>query len=210
MKKTEILIIDPAKPDKASIERVAALIVSGGLVVIPTDTVYGLAVSAFDRPAQQRVYELKGRSFHKPLIIMPPDIAALAALAEVSERTRKLMKDFWPGPLTLILPTHDLGRMVMGGRKDLGCRIPDNTFVRKLLKQCRCPLATTSANPSAMPSAKTAAQVREYFDGKVDLIVDAGPCGTGSESTVLDLTHFHCVVVREGCLPSKKLLKYVQ
>lgn len=208
--KTEILKIDPAKPDKAAIAHVAAFIVSGGLVVMPTDTVYGLAVSAFDRAAQKRIYDLKGRSFHKPLIIMPPDIAGLAALAEVTERTRKLMEDFWPGPLTLILPTHDLGRMVMGGRKDLGCRIPESPFVHSLLRQCRCPLATTSANPSGQPSATTAAQAIKYFDGKVDLIVDAGACGTGKPSTVLDLTHFHCVVVREGCLPSKKLLKYVQ
>jgi L-threonylcarbamoyladenylate synthase len=99
--------------------------------------------------------------------------------------------------------------MVMGGRSDMGARIPDHPVVIALLRHCGFPLATTSANPSSKPSAKTAADAYQYFLGKLPLILDAGAAGIGKESTVVDLTHFHGVVVREGCLSSKKLLPYL-
>jgi L-threonylcarbamoyladenylate synthase len=182
---------------------------TGGVVIIPTDTVYGLAVSAFDRSAQKKIYRLKGRSYRKPLIIMPPDIRSAETLCTISDDARRLMQKFWPGPLTLILPTTALGQMVMGGRKDAGVRIPDHPAVLSLLAGCGFPIVTTSANPSTQPGAVNASAAKNYFFGKVDFIIDAGPTRSGSSSTVLDMTHFPYTVVREGCLPSKTLLKYL-
>lgn len=189
------------------IDEAAAALTRGGVVVIPTDTVYGLAASAFDREAQQRIYRLKGRAFRKPLIIMPPNVRAVETLCVVSAEARRLMKKFWPGPLTLVLPTTPLGRMVMGGRADAGVRIPQHPVVLRLLEQCGVPLVTTSANASGRPAAMTARDAQRYFDTKTDMVIDGGPCAGAAPSTVLDLTHFPYTVVREGCLPSKTLLK---
>ncbi|MCX5778811.1 MAG: L-threonylcarbamoyladenylate synthase [Elusimicrobia bacterium] len=192
-----------------AIETAVGILKKGGVVVIPTDTVYGLAASAFDRAAQKKIYRLKGRSYRKPLIIMPPDIPSAECLCVISADARRLMKKFWPGPLTLIVPTTPLGQMVMGGRKDAGVRIPDHPVVLKLLAGCNCPLVTTSANPSSQPSAVSAGAAKNYFFSKVDLIIDGGPSGSAAPSTVLDMTHFPYTVVREGCLPSKTLLNYL-
>jgi L-threonylcarbamoyladenylate synthase len=191
------------------IDQAVSILNKSGVIIIPTDTVYGLAVSAFDRSAQKKIYRLKGRAYRKPLIIMPPDIRSAETLCVISDDARRLMKKFWPGPLTLILPTTPLGQMVMGGRKDAGIRIPDHPVVLKLLGGCGFPLVTTSANPSSQPSVTNAGAAKNYFYGKVDLILDGGPCEGESPSTVLDMTHFPYTVVREGCLPSKTLLKYL-
>lgn len=207
--KTEVLKVSRKKPEKEKLARAAAVLRAGGTVVIPTDTVYGLAASAFDREAQRKIYRMKGRRFSKPLIIMPRDVDSLALVAEIQPHARNLMRQFWPGPLTLILSATALGKIVMGGRSDLGARIPDDPVVRELLEGCDFPLATTSANPSGKPSAKTAGEALKYLDGKVDLVIDAGPAPLGQESTVIDAASFHCIVLREGCLPSKKLLPYL-
>ncbi|MHB9154581.1 MAG: L-threonylcarbamoyladenylate synthase [Endomicrobiales bacterium] len=207
--KTEILPVDAHKPGKDALNKAAEVLRRGGIVVFPTDTVYGLAVSAFNKEAQVRLYRLKGRLYRKPLIIMPRDIASLELIADIPPHARKLMKKFWPGPLTLVLPATPLGRIVMGGRADLGARIPDNRVALELLKCCDFPLATTSANPSSRPSAKSAREAERYFRNKAEVILDAGLAPLGKESTVIDATHFHCVVLREGILPSKELLPHL-
>ena len=207
--KTIVEKISREAPSKETIDKAARVLRGGGVVVIPTDTVYGLAANAFDRAAQQRIYRLKGRSFRKPLIIMPPDIEATRVIAEVSRDAEKLINHFWPGPLTLVLPATPLGRLVMGGRKDLGLRIPDDPFVRALIDVCGFPIATTSANPSSGKSAVNAAMARQYFEDKVDMILDAGPAHAGRPSTVVDMLRFPYVVIREGCLKSKQLLEYL-
>jgi L-threonylcarbamoyladenylate synthase len=207
--KTILLKIDPLHPEKAMLERAAVILAQDGVVAMPTDTVYGLAGSAFSREAHRKIYRLKGRSYRKPLIVMPPDIRSLGCIAEVSPDARKLMHAFWPGPLTLILHATPLGKMVMGGRADLGARIPDHRVVRSLLDLFGCPLITTSANPSSKPSARSGSDAVKYFDGKVDCIIDAGPAAIGRESTVIDMLKFPYVVIREGCLHSKELLNYL-
>lgn len=207
--KTIITSIDRQKPSAASLARAGEVLGNGGVIAFPTDTVYGLAASVFDREAQKKIYHLKGRSFRKPLIIMPPDIRSLEGIVEIHPDARALMKHFWPGPLTIILPTTPLGKMIMGGRADAGVRMPDDPVVLGLLKTCGFPIATTSANPSGAPSAKSGAAVRRHFEGSADMILDAGRCPIGTASTVIDMIRFPYVVVREGCLPSKKLLQFL-
>jgi L-threonylcarbamoyladenylate synthase len=207
--KTLILKLDKNNPDKNKLALAAETLKAGGVAVIPTDTVYGLAAGAFKAKAQKKIFTLKGRSYRKPLILMPCDTVSIASLVEMPQQANKLAVKFWPGPLTLVLPTTALGSIVSGGRKDIGVRIPENKIVLALVKLCGFPLVTTSANPSNKPSAKSGGDAVKYFDGKVDVIIDAGDCGTGKESTVIGATHFHCNVIREGCLPSKSLLKHL-
>ena len=208
--KTIILKIDKDKPDIDKLKQVADVLRAGGVAVIPTDTVYGLAAGAFETKAQKKIYALKGRSFRKPLILMPRDVASFRCIAEMPGQAQKIADKFWPGPLTLVLSTTGLGKIVSGGRADIGVRIPDSKIVLALVKLCGFPLVTTSANPSMKPSAKNGAQAEKYFKGKADVIIHSGTCGTGKESTVVDVTHFHCTVIREGCLESKMLLKHIQ
>jgi len=207
--KTIILNIDKNKPEPGRLAQAADALRSGGVIVIPTDTVYGLAASAFSAAAQKRIYALKGRSFRKPLILMPPDLHSLKSIANIPAGAGKLIKKFWPGPLTIVLATTELGRMVSAGRKDLGARIPASTVVQALLKLCGFPILTTSANPSGKPSAKSGDEASGYMKGRVELIIDCGECEIGKESTVVDVTHYPGTVVREGCLNKKDILKCI-
>ncbi len=207
--KTVILKLEKNRPDISKLKLAAEVLKSGGVVVIPTDTVYGLAAGVFSAEAQKKIYSIKGRSFRKPLILMPPDIDSLKSLAHIPEPSGKLIKKFWPGPLTVVLSTTELGKMVSGGRSDIGVRIPDSKIVLGLLKHCGFPIMTTSVNPSGKPSAKSGDEALKYMKGKVDLIIDCGKCGLGKESTVVDVTHFHGTVIREGCISKKDILKCI-
>jgi L-threonylcarbamoyladenylate synthase len=198
------------EPEADELKKAKEILENGGVIAIPTETVYGLAGGIFSADSRKRIYKLKGRSYRKPLIVMAAGLGQLECFVEISDKIKKIAKKFWPGPLTLVLPTTVLGKMVSGGRVNLGVRIPDHKAVLKLIEVCGFPLMTTSANPSSRPSARTAKEVQKYFGAKdVGLVIDAGRCELGKESTVIDLTHIHGVVIREGALDSKKLLPYI-
>jgi len=207
--KTTIIKLKKGKPEINKLKKAAEVLKNGGVIVLPTDTVYGLAVNAFSVSGSGKIYKLKGRSYRKPLILMAPDVKALDCIVEIPVKARSLMKKFWPGALTIILPATNLGKLLMGGRVNVGVRIPKDRTVLALLKLTGFPLATTSANPSGKESSKDAKAATRYFSGKVDMIIDSGKSRLGSESTVLDMTHFPFTVVREGILPKKELLKYL-
>jgi L-threonylcarbamoyladenylate synthase len=139
---------------------------------------------------------------------MARDIKSLMILVEISEKAIEIAKRFWPGQLTLIFPTTDTGKILSGGRKDLGVRIPNNEFMLKLLKEIDSPIFTTSVNMSTEKSSKNINEVLD-FDGIVDIIIDGGRCKFSSESTVIDMVQFPYVVIRNGCLDANKLLKYI-
>jgi len=202
-------VIKLSKNNKNKLKQVAEILKNGGVAVIPTDTVYGLAVNAFNTAAKKKIYRLKGRSFRKPLILMVPDAKALGCLVEIPAKARALMKRYWPGPLTIVFSANHVGKLLMGGRANVGVRIPKDKTVLALLKITGFPLATTSANPSGGESSKDAKAAGRYFKGKVDVIIDSGKSQLGRESTVLDMTHFPFTVVRDGVLPKKELLKYI-
>ena len=204
--KTVVLKINKNNPQRAQIKKAAEVLSKGGIIVFPTDTVYGLAAGAFDLSAQKKIYKLKGRSFRKPLILISKDIESLEHFVAVNDDARKLAKSFWPGPLTIILPTTLLGKIAMGGRKDAGVRIPGDKIVSSLLKAYGSPVATTSANISARPSAKNRREALKYFNGKVELLLDGGKSKLGKESTVIDMVKFPYVVLRKGCVSDNELL----
>ncbi|MDR3253866.1 MAG: threonylcarbamoyl-AMP synthase, partial [Endomicrobium sp.] len=186
----------------------AEIIQNGGIAIVPTETVYGFAVNVFNIKARKAVYNIKGRNYNKPLIVMAPDIRSLKVVVEIPEKALEIAKKFWPGQLTLIFPSTEIGQILSGGRKNLGVRIPDNKFMLKLLKELDMPIFTTSVNISDKTSAKNINETLR-FDGFVDIIIDGGQCKFSFESTVIDMVKFPYVVIRKGCLDINEILKYI-
>jgi len=191
------------------IETTNDILKNKGIVVLPTDTVYGIMTSVFNFDGQKQIYKLKNRAQKKPLILMSDKIETLKKFVVFPKDIDKIVMEFWPGQLTLILPTTELGKMSIGGRDNLGVRIPNCKILLDIMAKYDVPLMTTSANISGKDSAKTAETAIEYFNNKIDLIVDAGKCEFSFESTVIDMVKFPYVVIRKGCLDCHKLLKYI-
>lgn len=191
------------------IETTNAILKNKGIVVLPTDTVYGIMTSVFNFDGQKQIYKLKNRVAKKPLILMSDKIETLKKFVVFPKDIDKIVMEFWPGQLTLILPTTELGKMLIGGRDNLGVRIPNCKILLDIMAKYNVPLMTTSANISGKDSAKTAVTAINYFKDKIDLIVDDGKSKFSFESTVIDMVKFPYVVIRKGCLDCKKLLEYI-
>jgi L-threonylcarbamoyladenylate synthase len=127
----------------------------------------------------------------------------------LSKRLKRLLDDHWPGPLTVVLKTSSLGRLATGGKETVAVRVPDHPAARALLKAFGAPLATTSANPSGKPPAVTGAAARKTFGGRVEILWDGGRCPRGTASTVLDASTLQWTLIREGAVPRRTLLKYL-
>ena len=183
----------------------AQIISAGGLVAVPTETVYGLAGNGLNEEAVSDIYEVKGRPTVKPLSLMVPDESAMELYCEdVPPQAHALAKRFWPGPLTIVLKAKpEIPSIVLAGGETVGLRCPDHPLTISLLKSCGLPLAAPSANPSGEPSPKTAEQVFSYFDGKIDAVIDGGPCGIGRESTLIDMSRTPYRILREAALNEK-------
>ena len=194
---------------KNLIETVNNVLKNKGIVVLPTDTVYGIMTSVFNFNGQKKIYELKNRNLKKPLILMSDNLETLKRFVVFPKKTEKIIMDFWPGQLTLILPTTDLGKLLTGGRDNLGVRIPNCKILLDIMARYDIPLMTTSANISGQKSAVNAQLAYKYFSGKIDMVVDNGTCEYSFESTVIDMVKFPYVVIRKGCLDCKRLLEYI-
>lgn len=190
-----------------NLETAADLLRKGGLVAVPTETVYGLAGNGLDADAVEKIYEVKGRPAVKPLSLMVPDEGAMDRYCrEVPEQARMLARHFWPGPLTIVLSAKEtIPSIVLAGGKTVGLRCPDHPLTLRLLQNCKIPLAAPSANPSGAPSPKTAEEVLEYFDGIIDAVIDGGPCGIGTESTLIDMTQTPYKILRRGALGEEEI-----
>ena len=188
-------------------EEAAGIIRRGGLVAVPTETVYGLAGNGLNESAVREIYEVKGRPAVKPLSLMVPDESAMEQYCEdVPRQAYALAEKFWPGPLTIVLKAKKtIPSIVLAGGETVGLRCPDHPLTLSLLRQCGLPLAAPSANPSGEASPKTAEQVLSYFDGKIDAVIDGGPCGVGRESTLIDLSRAPYRILREGALPPETI-----
>lgn len=184
------------------LSRAAEMIRSGGLVGVPTETVYGLAANGLDERAVKRIYEVKGRPAVKPLSLMVPGPEAMDAYcADVPRAARLLARRFWPGPLTIVLKAKDnIPSIVLAGGDTVGLRCPDHEMTLELLRLSELPLAAPSANPSGEASPKTARQVLDYFDGSIDAVLDGGECGLGRESTIIDMSRRPYRILRQGAL----------
>jgi len=192
---------------KQDIETAGKLLREGGLVAIPTETVYGLAANAFDGDAVARIFAAKGRPMDNPLIT---HIAALSELDElvayVPSAVYDLAEQFWPGPLTIILEKSDrIPDEVSAGLDTVAIRMPSHPTARAIIRAADVPLAAPSANTSGKPSPTTAAHVAADLSGKIDAIVDGGPCSVGVESTVLTLAARVPRILRPGRVTPEEL-----
>ena len=175
----------------------------GGLVAVPTETVYGLAGNGLDEKAVAEIYEVKGRPEVKPLSLMVHDAASMERYCEsVPPQAYTLAKRFWPGPLTIVMKAKPcVPEIVRAGGETVGLRCPDHPLTLELLEKSGVPFAAPSANPSGEPSPKNADSVLKYFDGKIDAVLDGGECGIGCESTLIDLSRTPYRILRQGALP---------
>jgi len=180
----------------------ADILKNGGLVAVPTETVYGLAGNGLDAEAVAKIYEVKGRPAIKPLSLLVPDLEVAATVCmDIPERARLLAEAFWPGPLTIVLPRRDtVPDIVTAGGDTIGVRCPDHQKTLELLRLAGVPAAAPSANISDMPSPKSAQDVLEYFDGKIECLIDGGVCVLGVESTIVSLINEPYKILRQGAL----------
>lgn len=192
---------------KENIEKAAEIIRRGGLLGIPTETVYGLGANALNADACRRIYEAKGRPQDNPLIIHVPDASWLSRYCEkVTESAYRLAEAFWPGPLTMILPKKEIvPYRTTGGLETVGVRCPNHPVTLAVIAAADVPIAAPSGNTSGRPSPTSAADMLEDMDGKIDGIFDGGPCGVGVESTIIDLTCQPPRLLRAGGLPLEEL-----
>ena len=176
-------------PDSEDITEVASLLRDGGVVAIPTETVYGLAGNALRGECVRKIYQAKGRPSDNPLIVHISDISQWAPLVKaIPESAMALAEKFWPGPLTIILPKSELiPDEICGGLDTVAVRMPSDEIARAIITKCGFPLAAPSANTSGKPSPTCAEHVKEDLDGKIEAIVDSGECSVGIESTVITL-----------------------
>lgn len=179
----------------------------GGLVAFPTETVYGLGADARRADAVERIFAAKGRPANNPLIVHVHDIpAARRYAADWSDKAQHLAERFWPGPLTLVVQKTDaISSVVTAGGPTVGLRIPSHPLALQLLRQFDGPLAAPSANRSKHISPTTAQHVRRELAGRVDLILDGGPCTVGIESTVINLTTNPPAILRPGGLSREQI-----
>ena len=200
--KTELLA-----PQPDAIEKAAGILRAGGLVVIPTETVYGLAANALDGAAVSAIFAAKGRPQDNPLIshIASMDMLGMVA-GSVPPQAQRLAEAFWPGPLTMVLPRGAaVAREVCAGLETAAVRMPSHPVAQAVIRAAGVPLAAPSANLSGSPSPTTAADVLADMEGKIPLILDGGACSVGVESTVISLAGAQPVLLRPGYITKEQL-----
>jgi L-threonylcarbamoyladenylate synthase len=200
--KTELVKVNPDRPDPGVIADAVRILKNDGLVVMPTETVYGLAARALSPDAVRRVFAAKGRQLFEPLPVQVavPEMLLLIGI-DVTGAVRRLVERFMPGPLTLVLPAAGvLPDIVTGGSGTVGVRIPNHPVALAVLQAVSEPLVVTSANLSGQPAPKDAQAAMRQLEGRTDLVLDAGPSALGRESTVLDMTALPPKILREGTI----------
>lgn len=200
------ILLDPAR-DEHVMEQAAEILRRGGLVGIPTETVYGLGADGLNEQAVASIFKAKGRPQDNPLILHVPDETWLTrCCGAVPAQAYALARRFWPGPLTMILPRHSCVPLrTTGGLETVGVRCPDHPLTRAIIAAAGVPVAAPSGNTSGRPSPTTAAHMLEDMDGKIDAIVDGGACRVGVESTIIDLTVTPPRLLRPGGVALEEL-----
>jgi len=207
MKKTLVLTVDFQKPDMEKIRSAAHFIKEGGLVAFPTETVYGLGADALNPKAVLALFKAKRRPLDNPPIVHVSDAREVRRLVtEVPPEAEKLMKRFWPGPLTLIFRRSEIvPDVTVAGLDTIAIRMPRHNVALALIRESGCPIAAPSANLAGKPSPTSAKHVLHDLDGRIDVVLDAGPTSVGVESTVLDLMFDPPQILRPGGTPYETL-----
>lgn len=198
------LIIKPAD----SFKPLEEVFKCSGVIAYPTETFYGLGVDPFNLAAIERLFLLKGRSQKNPVSIIVKDAMMLSRVAiRIPPVAEGLMKRFWPGPLTIVFEAHpSIPAMLTGGTGTVAVRISSNAVCKKLLSALGSPITATSANPSGAVAASTPEEALGYFNGKIDALINGGKLTARLGSTIVDATTDKIKIIREGEIPSAKIL----
>ena len=190
-------------------QKAAEIIKNGGLVALPTETVYGLGANGLDPEAVAKIFIAKGRPQDNPLILHLSSMDEMEHYCHsIPEAAYKLAEKFWPGPLTMVLPAKDnVPKCTTAGLPTVAVRCPDSKITRDIIALSGCPIAAPSANISGKPSTTTADHVLHDHDGRIEAIVDGGPCRVGLESTIVDLTEQPARLLRPGGVTPEQLLE---
>ena len=204
---TKIIQINRENFTDAELAEAAELLRNGGLVAIPTETVYGLGANALDESASKKIYEAKGRPSDNPLIAHISCMDELSALvSEIPEAGRKLAEKYWPGPLTMVFPKKEIVPYgTTGGLETVAIRMPSDPVANRLIKLAGVPIAAPSANTSGRPSPTKAEHVVEDMNGKIEMIIDSGEVGIGVESTIVDVSGKVPMLLRPGAITMEML-----
>ncbi len=203
--KTTVLKIDPVKPEKSLISRASRILKAGGLVVFPTETVYGIGADALNEEACSRIFDVKGRPRDNPLVVHVSSVEKAREIVDIPEKYMKVIRRIWPSPITFIAKLKiGLPKVVTAGLSTVTVRMPAHPAALALIKEVGL-IAAPSANPSGKPTATNGKQVISYFDGKVDCIIDSGRTFLGIESTIIDLERFE--LLRPGPFTPEEIEK---
>jgi L-threonylcarbamoyladenylate synthase len=183
----------------AAYDEIVAFLRRGGIIAFPTDTAYGLGVDPFDEAAVDRLFNVKGRSEAKPILLLVDSAAMAESVSRANRYFAGVVEKFWPGPLTVVVPARsELPMKVTAGTNTIGLRWPVAAFANTLVHRYGRPITATSANRSGEPATITADEVRSQLGDNLDALVDGGPLPARGGSTVLDLTSDPPVLLREG------------
>ena len=205
------VFVDPGSPQRDAIQEAAKWILSGGVVALPTDTLYGLAADPFNAEGVARVFLVKGRGAERALPLIAADAQQVVAhLGPLSPTSARLAERFWPGPLTLLVAApRELAREVTGGTGRVGVRVPANDVARAICRAAGRPLTATSANVSGEPATADPDHVERTLGHRIDLLIDTGPTPGGAASTIVDATGAEPALVRAGALGWDEILAWL-
>ncbi len=194
--------VDPDAPQRDAVEDAVTWIQSGGVVAIPTDTLYGLAADPFNAAAVERIFAVKGRSAERALPLIAADVAQITSyFGPLSRDAETLAGRFWPGPLTMLLHApRAMAADVSGGTGRVGVRVPDHSIARAVCAGVGRPITATSANISGEPATSDPDEVERTLGGAVDFLLDTGRTRGGAPSTILDVTDGDPRLVRAGAI----------
>jgi L-threonylcarbamoyladenylate synthase len=191
----------PRTSSLADIEEAVSVLRAGGVIAMPTDTLYALAASARAAAAVRRVFQIKGREAGKPLPLFVADIEMAEQIALLDKTARRLAERFWPGALTIVLPKRpEFASLALAGGETVALRVPAHAVAIAVLETLDGPITATSANRSGGPDPDTAAEVRRQLGNDVDLVIDAGACPAGVASTIVDCTRAEPEIQRQGAV----------
>jgi L-threonylcarbamoyladenylate synthase len=206
----KVIKLNPHRIQTKIIDEAARIIKRGGIIVYPTDTIYGIGCDAFNKEAVRKIFRIKRRDEHNPMLVLVNNIMMLRELVdEITPLALALSKEYWPGPLTMIFKANkNIHRLLKSDEGKIGIRIPDNRFCLKLIEECHTPIVSTSANISGQNTLNESDTLIDIFGDKVDLFIDAGKLPPSLPSTVVDVSGKKLKITREGAIPVEDLKVY--
>lgn len=194
-----------------SITQAAQVILEGGVIIYPTETIYGIGANALEPKIVEKVFTIKERKKSNPILVLVPDRQSLEELViEVPEQAEVLMRNFWPGPLTIVFKASPIVSPILTAETGkIGIRLSSDNFCRELLNICRIPITSTSANLSGEPNPDSIGIINERVLDSVDLIVDAGRLTSQTPSTVVDVTKGKVELLREGAVAFQRIQEVI-